>query len=216
MRSRQRINQKQMIEKRHGDHPQPETHGNEDAKWTEEEVEQARNEFKRHHVSCDDDLSKFKEETFLIDRYTMENPIKIMESLPLKYNYTFKLLQWEKGVNMCIVMELDARSTGAVGDVDGDGTLDYIDISSYTGEQVNEHYGFTGNTFSVYVTKTNMESLIKDAPHVSLTNFTASFSPSKEKSPIPLRDVGFEEMKKQPWTQYLGKHIHSHYDDTEH
>ncbi|KAI0236790.1 hypothetical protein LSAT2_012668 [Lamellibrachia satsuma] len=100
----------------------------------------------------------------------------------------------------CVVLRNDERTTGVIGDVDGDGELDQVAIVGSEGEL----YGQT--VYHVRIVKINMFDAIKTrGRYRSGLDMYISEEMRNVRSIKPLEQMEFQPMKEQPWTQYMGK-----------
>lgn len=114
-----------------------------------------------------------------------------------------------KSERRCLLMDSDDRSTGAIGDLNGDGVLEYIAIYAETGQVMDTMYSY-------YETKTNLHVSVVSL-NLNTTEFKTMSVPSKSsfqpKQPLKnIRDVHILPYKDQKWTQYMGKHGNSKYE----
>lgn len=89
---------------------------------------------------------------------------------------------------------------GAIGDVDGDGDLDYISISDMQGT-IRSDLSYVKVMYNVVVSKTNIQGAIDKMVKVPLKKFT-TLKESEEKS---IKDLKMVPISKQPWTEYMGQ-----------
>jgi hypothetical protein len=107
---------------------------------------------------------------------------------------------------------------GALGDVDGDGTLDYVSVSSASAVVSDGHGLYLRNKYMVKVKVVHAEtaaaSAVKSGLTTSIKPFIAeSIHPdgSKEK----LSDLHFEKVENQFWAGYMGSRGDSVYPSRE-
>ncbi|KAI0219154.1 hypothetical protein LSAT2_029235 [Lamellibrachia satsuma] len=100
----------------------------------------------------------------------------------------------------CVVLWNDERTTGVIGDVDGDGELDKVAIVASEGE-------LHGQTIDhVRIVKINMFDAIKTrGRYRSRLNTYISEEMRNVRGIKPLEQMEFRPMTEQPWTQYMGK-----------
>ena len=98
---------------------------------------------------------------------------------------------------------------GAVGDVDGDGTLDLISIVSFSAEVTDEFGQYVHTQRMTSVSKLNVE-LQLNTP-VDPSNFVSVNSSQTVVQPLSPRR--FRPFSRQPWTAYLGSRGDSSYRD---
>ncbi|KAL3876012.1 hypothetical protein ACJMK2_033901 [Sinanodonta woodiana] len=159
-------------------------------------------DYESRHVKCKD-LNPDVGEVFMIDRTTPHDGIRIkLEPYePFTYNLT-------DGGEFCIVLQTDERSTGAVADVDGDGTLDYLSLVQMSGTKVNSKYMMTGIEYAIKVSKVNIYPVNGKLEKINLNVKTPVKENSEEKS---IDRVGVLPFDKQQWTQYLGNNTDSYF-----
>lgn len=96
---------------------------------------------------------------------------------------------------------------GAIGDVDGDGTLDLVSIATLSGRVTDPWGGLLRVVKQTKVTKVNLVARLragaKELVPVEPTNQKASYESGLELrvSEVKLRPMAAQE---QPWTAYLG------------
>ncbi len=105
---------------------------------------------------------------------------------------------------------------GAIGDADGDGTLDLMLIQNLEASvQDYENHHFIRAKNRVTIHKINLESDIKSSNTDSYIHVDAKLSPAMEKANTdevkPMSEMKLRNFKDQPWTAYLGKNSDSIY-----
>ncbi|KAI0227422.1 hypothetical protein LSAT2_022102 [Lamellibrachia satsuma] len=100
----------------------------------------------------------------------------------------------------CSVLRNDERTTGVIGDVDGDGELDQVAIVASEGQVYGQM------VFNVRIVKINMFDAIKTrGRYRSRLDMYISEEMRNVRGIKPLEQMDFRPMTEQPWTQYMGK-----------
>ncbi|KAK3612229.1 hypothetical protein CHS0354_039511 [Potamilus streckersoni] len=168
----------------------------------EKRLKAIKKDYERRHMKCKD-LNPSIGEVFMIDRTSPHDAIRIKAEPyePLIYNRT-------DGGEFCIVLQTDERSTGAIADVDGDGTLDYLSLIQMTGTKVNSEYVMTEIEYVTKISKVNIYPGNGKLERINLNATTPFKENSEEKS---IDKVGILPFDKQQWTQYLGNNTDSYF-----
>ncbi|XP_071097133.1 uncharacterized protein [Haliotis cracherodii] len=157
-------------------------------------------EFKEDHVTCDNDLTHLSELVFLVDRNNAESTLPLHLTPGEKYHYDYLPRSDEEGclhadmstgkIPMCIVMLPDSRSTDAVTDVDGDGSLDLIHLGLLEGRLRDSRFSYTMMKFSTIISRIDIMTGVNkySIPPESNSDSKPSFAP----------------LSTQPWLEYLG------------
>ena len=99
----------------------------------------------------------------------------------------------------------------AIGDVDGDGTLDLLTLIGHTGQMVDEHYSYDQMLYETTIHKINLAPILKD-PEARV--------PMKIQSKLPLgryhreKDASllqFLPLQQQQWLAYFGTKQNGHF-----
>lgn len=102
-------------------------------------------------------------------------------------------------------------STGIIGEVDGDGNLDYISISSTTTMLYNAKHCHQGLMAQLVVEKVNLEKGLLDGTFSQVAvDAKTSLLDSGTHSPVQ-NEKTFLHMSQQRWTQYFGTRDNSVY-----
>ncbi|XP_059166131.1 uncharacterized protein LOC131948559 [Physella acuta] len=177
--------------------------------------DEIRQRVSSQHALCDDDLQLFTQELFLMDSFVASYPLKILEHRAHRHHYR---LRHEVGTNhchdlsprqkdkidMCTVL-VPTSHTGAVGDVDGDGSLDYVDITQMLGSNHSDTFVITGQFSNIILSKHSIKTAIarEDFTSLSLTmNLVELQSTSDSRQHV--KNLEFLPASLQVWTQYLG------------
>ncbi|XP_045211867.2 uncharacterized protein LOC123563244 [Mercenaria mercenaria] len=105
---------------------------------------------------------------------------------------------------MCTVEEPDNMSSGIIGDVDGDGNLDYISVTSTVTMLYDQEYCHQGMTAELVVQKVSLEKGLLDGTFQQVpVKAETSMKMSGINSPA-LREKTFLPMSQQRWSQYFG------------
>ena len=98
---------------------------------------------------------------------------------------------------------------GAIGDVDGDGILDYVGIYGATGVMLTQGYSYGGEKYKTVVTVVSLNlrsEEIKPMPVSSESSFRV------EENLKDIRRLQMLPSCEQKWTQYMGKHGDNTYE----
>ena len=96
--------------------------------------------------------------------------------------------------------------SGAIGDVDGDGTLDLVSVVSFLAEITDEFGQYVRTQRMMRISKMNLELQLRTPMENSFVSLNSS-QPDIQQLP-PVR---FRPFSQQPWTAYLGAHGDSSY-----
>lgn len=96
--------------------------------------------------------------------------------------------------------------SGAIGDVDGDGTLDLISIVSFSAEITDGFGRYVRTQRMTRISKLNLELHMKSPTDKNFVSLNSSQPPAPQLSP-----VHFRPSSRQPWSAYLGAHSDSSY-----
>lgn len=97
---------------------------------------------------------------------------------------------------------------GAVGDLDGDGSLEYISIYTLTGQLIDSRYSYYSMKYTVNVTAISLDNLSDQFKQISVP----SRSSFMLKNPLKdIKDIHMLHYRDQRWTEYMGKHGDSRY-----
>ncbi|XP_005101849.1 protein FAM234B [Aplysia californica] len=201
-------------------HLAPEKTVNEDlhANFTDEEFQlmcsQVEQDMQSKHPSCDRDLSAVRQEVLLFDRLTSTTPLRILEEKPLRHHYQLPHKpgsrhchplseRYKDKVSLCSVL-IPSSYTGAVGDVDGDGLLDYTHISQMTGFLQSDTFDITSSVSQVIVSRHSLRTAVAEGELVSL-NISQASPESVVSDPLQhFQSLRFLPTFSQVWTEYLG------------
>jgi len=95
---------------------------------------------------------------------------------------------------------------GAIGDVDGDGTLDLISIVSFSAEVTDEVGQYVRTQRMTRISKLNLELHLKKPADNNFISVNSSQPAIQQMSPLYFRPAA-----QQPWTAYLGTRGDSSY-----
>ncbi|XP_074648568.1 uncharacterized protein LOC141904026 isoform X2 [Tubulanus polymorphus] len=177
---------------------------------------------------CDLSLRSFYSEVFIFDRTTQLNPVKVFEMPAEKiyYNLTdsdrMSLVDEEirfNGENLnpaltaqnfnygpfCAVLKPEERTTGAIGDVDGDGKLDLIVIFGMNGQLRDAQGSYVKMRYELKIVKLNLEELLREPQFVFLNETTVLNSGDRSLNEMNISHVTFLPYDQQPWTSYMGR-----------
>ncbi|KAL3842081.1 hypothetical protein ACJMK2_020146 [Sinanodonta woodiana] len=192
------------------------------------------------YIECELDQTVFLAEFFALDRTVMKAPIKLWEQGAEKYYYKLtaddrKLVEEvakKYGINhtmsqsetpwrgkrtadddsLCIIIQPDDRTTGAVGDVDGDGIPDAIvNLVSY-GILRDEKARFVKMKFNVDIFKINLESAIQTELYTPI-NVTIHDKMKYLQNENRITTLKFLPNDRQTWGGYMGTKCDSVYYD---
>ncbi|RUS90942.1 hypothetical protein EGW08_001339 [Elysia chlorotica] len=130
-------------------------------------------------ASCDQNLDFLKLDVLLFDHLTSAQPVRVME---VEAKRKYYLLDHKRGdlhchaltgrsrskIGMCAVLA-PVLSTGAVGDVDGDGSLDYVHVTQMAGPKRGDTGQLLDVFSSVTVSKLSLGASLSDPSLVSLS-----------------------------------------------
>ncbi|ELT88975.1 hypothetical protein CAPTEDRAFT_188461 [Capitella teleta] len=197
-------------------------------------------EFYLPPVTCKSDLNQHSVEVLLMDRSTAFSPLRLLEDRPKLYKYKItqadvdnmhpvrprkqrhaplipvpqKRTHVDVGTELCAPMLWTEFSTGALGDLDGDGTLDYVSVSSAAAVVTDSNGVFIRNKYMIKLTVTHLASMaassFKSHQIASLKPFVAE-SLHPEDSKVKLWDLSFDEVDNQFWSGYMGSRGDSTY-----
>ncbi|XP_060600384.1 protein FAM234A-like [Ruditapes philippinarum] len=105
--------------------------------------------------------------------------------------------------SFCILTQPDERTTGAVGDVDGDGKLDVIVNLVSVGVLRDEYARYVKMKFTVDIFKLSLEDAIKKELYVPV-NVTVHEKMAWVDNENKITTLKFLPMEKQPWGGYMG------------
>ncbi|KAK3087336.1 hypothetical protein FSP39_004814, partial [Pinctada imbricata] len=185
---------------------------------------------------CEMDHRVFLTEMFALGRHTMRAAPKLWEKSAEKYFYrlsesdrklaakvkaqysgnkTMKQadMPWKgkRSVDgpLCVISEPDERTTGAIGDVDGDGKLDAIVNMVSVGVIRDEETNYVKMKFDVDIYKVNIEEILPDAPKINL-NVTIHPRMLTKEYHAPAK-WNFRSGSRQTWAGYMGTYGDSVY-----
>lgn len=197
--------------KRHGpegeQHRVPEEHHY----LNEEALKLVFSDYSSRHFLCSDDVD-IKSEILLMDRTTINNPVRIIETGTENYNYSVPRHANETdtaNITMCIVIMPDDRTTAAVGDVDGDGLLDIVSLVGMSGETVDSGYSYRSSVYWTYVKKVTLSNSIADKSHRVPATIKSTVTPNPQDK--DMADIDILPLSQQKWTQYMGSKGDSYY-----
>lgn len=193
--------------------------------------ENVRHKRADNYVECESDQTVFLAELFALDRTVMKNPVKLWEkgSSKLRYrlsskdqqmmqhvqkqygvtnNLTELEIPWTRGKRsadgtMCVMIQPDERTTGAFGDVDGDGKLDVIVNLVSVGVIRDEHANFVKMKFDTDIYKINLDDVIKNQMYVPI-NATLHPRMQHVDNENQIHTLNFLPSDEQLWGGYMG------------
>jgi len=115
------------------------------------------------------------------------------------------IINWDVKWGMCIV-NVWFVIWGAIGDVDGDGTLDLISIVSFSAKITDEFGQYMRTQKMTRISKTNLELQMRTPTEKNFVSLNSS-----EPGIQQLSLLHFQATSQQPWTAYLGTHGDSSY-----
>ncbi|XP_062612020.1 protein FAM234B-like [Saccostrea cucullata] len=185
------------------------------------------------YIECESDQSVFLAELFALDRTVMKKPIKLWErgSQKLYYKLTSKdrkmvknvqkqygvtnnltelEIPWTRGKRsadgkLCVMIQPDERTTGAFGDVDGDGKLDVIVNLISVGVLRDEHANFVKMKFDTDIFKINLDDAIQNQLYVPI-NATLHPRMQHTDNENEIHTLKFLPAEKQSWSGYMGQY----------
>ncbi|KAK3607560.1 hypothetical protein CHS0354_011095 [Potamilus streckersoni] len=168
-----------------------------------EKLKTLKAKYEKKIVNCEMDLTGISPEVFMIDRTALHFGIRIKVDVfeKVRYNTTNE-------EERCMVLQTNEFWTGAIADVDGDGTLDYLSIVPLEGIKFSSDYVDTSTEYVTKISKVNIFPNFSIMDKIHLNAATSVTSNNEEK--------GIEEIEvllpdQQQWTQYLGYKSDSHY-----
>lgn len=96
---------------------------------------------------------------------------------------------------------------GAIGDVDGDGTLDLISVISFSAEVTDAFGRYVRTQKMTRVSKLNLELALKTPSNDNFVSLNASYAAAEH----TWSSVQFQPSSHQPWSAYLGARGDSSY-----
>ncbi|OWF47957.1 protein FAM234B-like [Mizuhopecten yessoensis] len=185
----------------------------------------------KNYVECESDQTVFLAELFALDRTTMKAPIKLWERGSEKFYYKLsgndkKLIQesikvhgvnrtltenevpWSRGKResqkpFCIVEQPDERTTGAIGDVDGDGKLDLIVNLVSVGILRDQYANYVKMKFDTDIYKVNLEEALARQLYTPI-NVTIHQRMRNVMNENKITSLKFLPADKQTWGGYMG------------
>ncbi|KAL3856649.1 hypothetical protein ACJMK2_011377 [Sinanodonta woodiana] len=168
-----------------------------------EKIKALKAGYERLVVGCEMDLRGFSPEVFMIDRTTLRFGIRIQVDTFEKVKYN--TMNEEEH---CMLMQTDEFLTGAIADVDGDGTLEYLSIIPFEGTKLNFDYT---DTLSEYVTRISKVNIFPNFSFMDKIYLDAATSITRNSEEKDIEEVGVLPPDQQQWTQYMGNKSDSHY-----
>ncbi|XP_061162239.1 protein FAM234B-like [Saccostrea echinata] len=185
------------------------------------------------YIECESDQTVFLAELFALDRTVLKKPVKLWErgSKKLYYKLTSKdrkmvknvqkqygvtnnltelEIPWTRGKRstdgkLCVMIQPDERTTGAFGDVDGDGKLDVIVNLISVGVIRDEHANFVKMKFDTDIFKINLDDAIQNQLYVPI-NATLHPRMQHTDNENEIHTLKFLPAEKQRWSGYMGQY----------
>ncbi|XP_013402918.1 protein FAM234B isoform X1 [Lingula anatina] len=168
------------------------------------------------HVTCDDDLKVLTTEVFAMDRTTTHNLARLWKFPATKHYYNnsemVELLSGSLDAPrldsndpkvFCSPFTSQERTTGALGDVDGDGKYDAVLIVTGAALLHDDMGSELTLKYKTFIYKVNLEEAVHQQDMVPV-NSTVSSDLGSMANLTALKDVGYLPHEQQPWTAYLG------------
>ncbi|KAI0222414.1 hypothetical protein LSAT2_026355 [Lamellibrachia satsuma] len=168
-----------------------------------------------HYPDCSEDMKTYTTYVFMLDRSNVHAPNVLLQlpSLKLHYNVTsgdqtveVSRRQARSAGSLCIILKNDERTTGVLGDVDGDGNMDVISIVDGEGEKKDRNGDHVGMSYSMRIVKTNLvDALSTRGRYPAKLDLFVAKKMRDVRGIKPIEKVQFRPLVEQPWTQYLGQ-----------
>ncbi|XP_061196183.1 uncharacterized protein LOC133204462 [Saccostrea echinata] len=171
-------------------------------------------DFVKFHFRCNTGVD-IKSEVFVMDRTIADTPIKVMESLPEEFHY-HPSVSWKSGaknnsLNYCSVLFPEDRTTPAVGDVDGDGTLDLVILVSHSGQRVDQHYSYDSMIYQTTIHKVNLHPIIKNPESRTPMKIQTTLPLDRYRLEKDVSDLELLPLNQQQWLAYFGTKENGHF-----
>ena len=104
----------------------------------------------------------------------------------------------------------------SIGDLDGDGTLDYVTLIAHAGEMVDAEYSYDKMVYDFSIVKINLAPLLKDASRRTKVQVTTSLPKEKYAKEKDIGELKLLPLHEQQWLTYFGSHQDGHFENRRH
>ena len=101
------------------------------------------------------------------------------------------------------LQQLPTLFPGAIGDIDGDGVLDFISVFGAQGQILDSGYSYEGMKYTLHVNVVSLDLSSDDFKQIQVPS-KSSFRARQNLRDI--RTLHILPLSEQKWTEYLGKH----------
>ncbi|XP_048762012.2 uncharacterized protein LOC125670712 [Ostrea edulis] len=180
----------------------------------DENDEMVYKDFMKFHFQCNAGVD-IKSEIFVMDRTTADTPMKVLESTPMEFNYhpstSWKTGAKNKNLTYCAVLIPEDRTTSAVGDVDGDGSLDIVVLVSHTGQIVDQHYSYDAMVYHSTIHKINLQPIIQNPETRTSMKIHTTLPLDRYRQEKDVSLLHLLPLQKQQWLSYFGTKQNGHF-----
>ncbi|KAK7469683.1 hypothetical protein BaRGS_00036312 [Batillaria attramentaria] len=167
-------------------------------------------DYEEDHITCSDDLTGMEDEIFVMDSRQAQKPLLIHSTMPEMYKYNYSVEAGEPHchqltsgrkdqVSMCVV-RIPKGSTGAVGDVNGDGKPDLILLDRLVADTITDRFSYLDTRGNLVLSRIILSEAIQSGVPTELQlGHLDQGNEGKNAS-----DVEFLPDKAQPWRQFMG------------